>query len=128
MECNNHTRFEIFLMILIVEPAGKDLCRRLEQDMKKGAVLSEVRTEFFCDGKDNMSVSAMNKFKGNGIGAVGLIGSATGVAESGVTAERDESVCTAVGALVKSAAEIGVTAADDLSYFCINNRTNIWID
>ena len=126
MQGDNHARFEIFLMVLIVEPVRKDLCGRMEQDMEKGAVLTEVRAEFFCNGKNDMSVSAMDEFKGNGVGTVSLIGGAAGVAESGVTAERNEPVCAAVGALVKSAAEIRVTAADDLTHFRVNDRADIW--
>lgn len=128
VESNNHARFKIFLMVLIVEPVGKDLCGRLKQDMEKGTVLSEVRAEFFCNGKNNVSVFAMDEFKGNGVGAVSLIGSTAGVAESGVATERNKPVCTTVGALVKRASEIGVTTADDLPHFIINNRTDTGTD
>ena len=101
------------------------VCGGLEQDMEKGTVFTEVRAKFFCDGKDNMSVSAIDEFEGNGVGTVSLVSGAAGVAESGMTAERDELVCTTVGTLVKCAAEIRVTTADNLSYFRVDNGANI---
>lgn len=113
-------------MVLTVEPVGKDLCGRLKEDIEKRPIFEKERTEFFCNGKDDMSVPAMDEFKGNGISTVSLIGSATGVTESGVTAERNESVGTAIGTLVKGVPEIRVTATDDLPHFCIDNGTDIW--
>lgn len=117
MQGDNHAWLEALLMVLVVEPVREYLGSGLEKDMEEGAVLMEVGTQFFGDGEDDMAVPAVDELEGDGIGTVSLIGSATGIAESEMAAERDELVCAAVRVYVKGAAEIRVTAVDGLSDF-----------
>lgn len=114
-------------MVLAVKPIGEYLGRGLEEDMEEGTIFTEVRTEFFGDGKNNMAMPAIDELERNGISTVSLISSAAGIAESGMTAKRDELVGITVRADVKVTAEIRVTAADDLLNFSTDNRTNLWI-
>ena len=127
MQCDDHTRFKMLLMILVVKPVREDLGSGAKKDMKKRTVFTEVRTQFFSDGKNNMAVSAVDELERNGIRTVRLISSSAGITESGMTAERNELVCIAVRTNVKRAAEIRIAAVNDLLNFSSDHRADIWI-
>ncbi|MCU7378805.1 hypothetical protein OBO34_10610 [Clostridiales Family XIII bacterium ASD5510] len=127
MQCGDHARPEVLLMVLAVKPVGEYLGGGPEEDMEEAAVLTEVGAQLLRDGEDNMAVPAVDELEGDGIGTVRLVGGAAGVAETAVAAERDEFVCAAVRAYVEGAAEVRVTAVDSLLHLRPDNRADIWI-
>ncbi|HWQ79099.1 MAG TPA: hypothetical protein VN381_09805 [Anaerovoracaceae bacterium] len=104
------------------------VCDRLgssfEKKIQKGTVLSEKLTEFLRDGEDNVPVAAVDQFCGNGISAVCLIGSAAGIAEAGLTAERHIVEVIAVMAVIETIALFKITAIQHFLNFVLNNRPN----
>mgnify|MGYP000463619851 CR=1 FL=1 len=127
MQCDNHARPEVLLMVLAVEPVGEYPGGGAEKDMEEAAVLTEVGAKLLGDGKDHMAVPAVDELEGDGIGTVRLVGGAAGIAEPGTAAEGDEFVGAAVRAYVEGAAVIRISAVDGLLHLRPDDRADIWI-
>jgi hypothetical protein len=110
MKGTDDARSKGFLMVEGVHPIGNYLCRSLEQDIKKGTVLSEKLTKFLRDGKDNVSVAAVNELGSNRVSPVSLVGGAAGIAEAGLTAEGHIVEAIAVMAVIETITLFAVTA------------------
>lgn len=62
MKPTNHTGFEFVGVILFVKPVGDSLSSRTKKHIKKAAVFPEIPTEFFRDGKNDMTMMTVEKF------------------------------------------------------------------
>lgn len=62
MKSTDHTGFEFAGVILFVKPIGDSLRSRAEKHIKKAAVFPEIPTEFFRDGKNDMTMMTVEKF------------------------------------------------------------------
>lgn len=127
MEGTDYARGKGFLMVLGVHPVGDRLGGSFEKKIEKGAVISEKFAEFLGDGKDNVPVAAVDQFRGDGIGAVCLIGGAAGIAEAGFAAEGHIVEMIAVMAVVKAIASFAIAAAKHFFNLVLDNRTDAWI-
>lgn len=124
MKGTDDSRSKGFLVIKGVHPVGNYLSRSLEQDIKKGTVLSEKFAEFLWDSKDNVSVAAVDELGSDRVRPVSLVGSATGIAEAGFAAEGHIVEMIAVMAVVKTIAFFAIAAAKHFFNFILDNLTN----
>lgn len=70
MQDTDKTRHKISFMIEIVEEAGNDLIDSLKKTIEQGTVSEKEGTEFFCDGKNTVSMRSTNQFERHGGGAL----------------------------------------------------------
>jgi len=126
MERTDDSRSKGFLVIERVHPVGDHLSRSFEQKIEKGAVLSKEFTKLLRNGKNNVPVAAVDQLCGDGIGTIGLIGSATGIAESRFTAEWDIVKVIAVMTVVETIALFQITTIQHFFNLILNDRTNAW--
>ena len=90
VENTDHTKLELFLLVKRQSPVVNDLSGGTKEDIEKIAVCSEIWAELIRDGKNNMTMSAINELFFNGGSTVILISGAAGTAETGVTSEWNE--------------------------------------
>ena len=76
--------------------------------------MKEKVTKGFINGKDKVSVSAADQFKGHSSSSVVGIFSATGRAKLGVAAKRNEFKCSAMGTTIHGTAIRRVATVDNL--------------
>ena len=93
-----------FLMILTVKPVGNRLSSGLKKKIQKGAIFPKKFTKLLRDRKNNMPVVAVNQLCRYGIGTICLIGSATGITEARLAAERYKVEMITVMAVVETIA------------------------
>ena len=126
VEDTDHTKLELFLLVKRQSPVVNDLSGRTKEDIEKIAVCSEIWAELIRDGKNNMTMSAINELFFNGGSTVILISGATGTAETGVTSERNETDALAARTLVESKTHFRVTTRENPVDFINDDRSDIW--
>lgn len=102
---------EKLLHIALMEHTKNNTANSRKETVQKGSVGKEEVPEFFGDGKDTVSVSTVDEFKGHGGSARNGIFVAAGGAKAAVAAERTKLKEAASRAGVKSAAKGGVATA-----------------
>ncbi|HVI41124.1 MAG TPA: hypothetical protein VM577_10715 [Anaerovoracaceae bacterium] len=127
MERTDDTGSKGFLMIEGVHPVGNNLSRGFEENIKKPAVTTKKLTELLWNRKDNVPMTAVNQLCSDGIGAVGLISGAAGIAETGFAAEGYIMEMITVMAVVETIALFQIAAMKHLLNLSFNNGTNAWI-
>jgi hypothetical protein len=118
---------EGFLMIERVHPVGNNLSRGFEENIKKPAITAKNLTELRWNRKDNVPVATVNQLCSDGIGAVGLISGAAGIAEARLAAERDKMEMITMMAVIEAIALFKVTAVKHFLDFILDNRADAWI-
>ena len=103
-----------------------DLSGRTKEDIEKIAVCSEIWAKLIRDGKNNMTMSAINELFFNGGSTVILISGAAGTAETGVTSERNETDALTARTLVESKTHFRVTTRENPVDLIDDDRSDIW--
>lgn len=126
MEDTDETGDKVSAFIDLMEQSEDDAANRLKKTVKEGTVIQKERAEFFVNSKDEMSVCAVNEFKGHICRAVNAVFAATSGAEFRMATERDEFEFAAVEAAVHGAAVRRIPTVDHLFHVLHNNRT--WVE
>lgn len=99
----------------------------MEEAVKEVTVFEKKMAERLVNGEDKVSVRAADQFKGHSRRPVVGIFSATGRAELGVTAERNEFKGSAMGTAIHGTAKRRVTTVDYLINVIHDNRSGFYI-
>ena len=103
-----------------------DLRGRTKEEIEKIAVSSEIWAELIRDGKNNMTMSAIDELFFNRGSTVILISGAAGIAETGVTSEGNETDPLAARTLVESKSHFRVTTRENPVDLIDDDRSDIW--
>lgn len=125
MKNADETGHKIFGFVHFMEKPEDDTANSLKKAVKEGAVIEEERAQVFINGKNEMSVGAVNEFKGHFSRAVNTVFIAAGGAKLGMAAERDKFKFTAMRAAEHGTAIRGITTVDHLLNVFYNNGTGM---
>ena len=92
--------------------------------MKKSTVSNKVVSKFFRDGKDNMTMSTINKFRGDGVSSILNILRPTRITESTFAGIENMFNITTVVARINGMTHGRFTTSDDFINIVQNSRTN----
>ena len=126
VENTDHTKLELLLLVQRQSPVVNDLRGRTKEDIEKIAVSSEIWAELIRDGKNNMTMSAIDELFFHRGSTVILISGAAGIAETGVTSEGNETDPLAARTLVESKSHFRVTTRENPVDLIDDDRSDIW--
>ena len=99
-----------------------DVANGMKETVEQRTVSAEEDTKFFGNGKDTMTVNALDDFERHGRSALDRIEIATGRTETAFTAKRNKFERTTRRTPVHSAAERGISTMNHLLDIFKNNR------
>ena len=121
----NKARNEIFRLVQGEKEFFNDIRNRLKKTVKQVTVFKEKMAEGFVNGKDKVSVSAVDELKGHGSRPViGILGT-TGRAELRVATERNKFEIATMRSAIHGPSIGRITAVDDLFDVFHDNRSGL---
>ena len=131
MKDTDKTWDKMFGFVDFVKHLHNNDTNSLKKAVEKGTVFQKERTKFFVNGKNAVSVSALNELEGHGSRALLAILDATGRTKAAFASKRDKFHVTAVRAGIHGTAKRRVTAVNhlgDVFHFDISRVKGIFND
>ena len=125
MEDADETGHKIPAFVQFMEEPEDDTADSLKKAVKERAVIQEERAQVFINGKNKVSVGAVNEFKGHFSRAVDAVFIAAGGTKLGMAAERDKFKFATVGTGIHRTTIRRVPAVDHLLNVFHNNGTGM---
>lgn len=125
MEDTDKTGDEVSAFVQFMEKSEDDTADSLKKAVKERAVIQKERAQVFINGKNKVSVGAVNEFKGHFSRAVDAVFIAAGGTKLGMAAERDKFKFATVGTAIHRATIRRVPAVDHLLDVFHNNGTGM---
>ena len=97
----------------------------MKKTVKKAAVVEEINTEFFGNGKNTVPVDTSNKFAGHVEGTEQIVFVTAGRAETALATEGNELHGTATGAAIHGTTIRRVTTMNHLANIFNDRRTRM---
>ena len=119
------TGSKVFCFIHFGEHAKNNIADRVKKTVKKAAVVEEINTEFFRNGKNTVSVNAGNKFAGHVEGTELIVFVAAGRTETALATEGNELHGTATGTAIHGTTVRRVTTMNHLANIFNDSRTRM---
>ena len=116
---------KMFSLIEFAEHAKNDVADRMKKAIEQRAISAEEDTKFLRDGKNAMSVNALNDFERHGSGALDGIEITAGRAETTFAAKRNKFERTTRRAPIHGSAISRISAMNHLIDAFKNNRASL---
>ena len=125
MQDTDETRNEVSFFVHFMEHSENDIANSLKKAVKEGAVIQKERPQVFVNGKNEVSVGAVNEFECHFSRAVNGVLIAAGRAKFRMAAERNEFKLAAVGTAIHGTAKRGIPTVNHLLNIFHNNGTGM---
>ena len=116
---------KMFSLIEFTEHAKNDVTDRMKKAIEQRAISAEEDTKFLRDGKNAMSVNALNDFEGHGSGTLDGIEITAGRAETAFAAKRNKFERTTRRTPIHGSAISRISAMNHLIDAFKNNRASL---